>query len=131
MNKVVRMPRLRPPVFKIRARIQVWRRDDPQCVSTTILAEEVVLTTPNRRDMEAIARSSALGRLARLGVNTTALEDQFESVVFFAGRSRTYDGGVELDWVPATEDLVTKEQAIRDMTYLPYDLAEQHEVYGA
>lgn len=56
------------------------------------------------------------------------------SVEFFAARSRGYAStllDVEPEWVPASEELTTKEQAIRDLIYLPYDLVEQREVYGA
>ena len=125
---------LRPPVFKVRAQIEFWRSDDPGRVPTMILCEEVVTTTPNRQDMEAIARSKALGGLSQLGVDTNKLDYQLWSVEFFAARSRAYAGtllDVEPEWVSASDDLKTKEQAIRDLTYLRYDLAEQREVYGA
>ncbi|QYF92531.1 hypothetical protein KY495_17535 [Massilia sp. PAMC28688] len=56
------------------------------------------------------------------------------SVEFFASRSRAYTGAVldvKPESVPASDALVTKEQAVRGLIYLPYDLAEQREVYGA
>ena len=132
MSKIVSIAR--PPVFKISAQIEVWLRDDPQRVSTVILYEEVVTANPNRRDMEAIARSAALARIGKLGVDTLKLDDQLLSVEFYAARSRTYFTGSfepEPHWIVAIDDLARKDQAIRDMTYLPYDLKEQREVYGA
>ena len=125
---------LRPPVFKIRAHIQVWRRDDPERTEVVIVQESVVTTTPNRRDMEAIARSYALGRLAHIGLDTTKLDDQFLSVELWAARSREYDGPryePEPQWELARDDLASKNEAIQNMTYLPYDITEQREVYGA
>jgi hypothetical protein len=110
--------------------------DDAEPVPTMILSEVVVTTTPNRQDMESIARSTALGRLSRLGVDLSKLDFQFCSVEFFAAKSRSYAGtllDIEPDWVPASygDNLATKAQEIRDLIYLPCDFAEQREVYGA
>lgn len=117
-----------PPVFKICGQLEVRQRTDPE-ISLVIAVEEVVIETPNRVNMENIARSNAFARLASFGVDTAILDYQFLAVEFFAARSRSVDSDMPT-WTPANDDRSCSAQAIKDMTYLPFDLLEQREVYG-
>lgn len=134
MGKIVHLPAVKGlPVFKIKATLEIWKIDDPERVPMIIAIEQVGLTAANQSDLKAMAKSVIFGRLAHFGVDVLTLDCQFETVEFFAAQSRTYAVSileVEPAWVPASDDLDTKKEAIENLTYLPYDIQEQQEVYG-
>lgn len=134
----------RPPVFKIRAEIIVWREKDEFSLcggrpTLRVLEELVVTTVPNREDMRSLVMSSVRGRIAHFfgGIDSCDYSLEFEGCEFFAAKSRKYVGSIfedEPEWVPAVEWLPEggeRDKAIRSLTYLPEDRREQFEIYGA
>ncbi len=131
----------RPPVFKIRAEIEIWDTTKPTPRPALVVVEECIGTvTPNRQDLKALAKSTAFGKLAAFGADTMKLDYQFLSIEILAARSRTYGGGFledEPEWTAAYDpyiepaDDAARAKAIRALTYLPADIAEQRAVYGA
>lgn len=132
---------LKPPIFKICAEIEFWNPADPTPRPALLIVEECIATsTPNYRDLKALAKSSVMGKLAKFGVDTTKVDYQFTNTEFFAARTRDYTGSfleANPEWVPAynpwSEPIndVAKAEAIRNLTYLPLDIEDQRDVYGA
>ena len=133
----------RPPVFKIRAEVMIWRNKDEGSLCgerpALLVVEELVATTvPNRQDMKSMVLSTVRGKLAHFFGNTSECQLDIHQADFLAAKSRNYGGTVfedEPEWVPAVDqclpDGAKRDEAIRSLTYLPYDRREQFEIYGA
>lgn len=132
----------RPPVFKIRAEVMIWRNKDEGSLCgerpALLVVEELVATTvPNRQDMKSMVLSTVRGKLAHFFGDTSECQLDIHQADFLAAKSRNYGGTVfedEPEWVPAVDqclpDGAKRDEAIRSLTYLPWDLREQLEIYG-
>ena len=126
------------PIFKVCAELEIWISSDPTPrPSLRILEESISFTCLNRCDIKALVKSSVFGKLAKLGVDTTKLDYQFMSADFLVSMPSNDFLGYEPKWSKAYDGLAepvndsAREEAIKKLTYLPYDLKEQIAVYGA
>lgn len=128
----------RSPVFKICAKVVVWNPIDRTPRPVLMVAEECLATSmPNRCDMKSLLFSTIKGKLSHFGIDTSKVDLEVECAEYFAAQTRNYSGSPfesSPNWVPAVMDMIDcaeRTEAIKALTYLPYDAEEQRTVYGA
>lgn len=119
-----------PPVFKLRAEYSIWKRSEKGDEITLRIVDEQ--KGCNAADLRAVSIAHVGGKLQAFGLSSENCE--LELVDYYTAKTRELKSPGDYEWelaVTYCPNEATRAKAIRELMYLPEDIAEQREAYGS